>query len=435
MRTNASILAAAGIILLSACSGLSDMKQAPVSAESCNTIVFKSGDFIQSRSSSDPDEMKISDMNIFIFNRDGLLEQKIYLRASEFENTGKGPGHTVRLLKDCRYSIYACANTGFPLKCNNLQELLEYRFHLAYPDDYRQGMPMSGLKKDYTVKDDEDIYVPLKRNMSKVSLRIDRSRLDKDVEFNVRNVVVHGCPKSINMFGASRAESEDDVFITGFNKTENGVSPLNRNTQGQTSGEISLYMLENLQGKPLGETHGYEDKFFEPGDPMAKRCSYIELTADYISDDYYSIPGKGLVYRFYLGEGPSDFNVERNCHYHITVIPEGSGLTGSGWRVDKRGLEYKGETYMKISPGNYIQGKIGDRIHVRCEYKPSFAPFDIGIEELEYDKRRGIYDYSIDDDGKGVVLTLKGSGSGLLYMEAGEPVNDSAVIVVVVDQP
>lgn len=90
---------------------------------------------------------------------------------------------------------------------------------------------------------------------------------------------------------------------------------------------------------------------------------------------------------------------------------------------------------MKISPGNYIQGKIGDRIHVRCEYKPSFAPFDIGIEELEYDKRRGIYDYSIDDDGKGVILTLKGSGSGLLYMEAGEPVNDSAIIVVVVDLP
>ena len=88
---------------------------------------------------------------------------------------------------------------------------------------------------------------------------------------------------------------------------------------------------------------------------------------------------------------------------------------------------------MKIYPGNFIRGRIGDRIHVECEYFPPDAPFDIGFEELEYDKSRGIYDYVIDEDGKGVELTLTGNGSGMLYMEAGYPVNQSEMIVIVVD--
>ena len=90
---------------------------------------------------------------------------------------------------------------------------------------------------------------------------------------------------------------------------------------------------------------------------------------------------------------------------------------------------------MSVSPGNYIRGKIGDRIHIRCDIVPSHTPLDIGKEHLEYDRERGIYDYVIDDDGKGVELILKGSGSGLIYIEAGEPVNDAALIVVEVDLP
>lgn len=57
---------------------------------------------------------------------------------------------------------------------------------------------------------------------------------------------------------------------------------------------------------------------------------------------------------------------------------------------------------------------------------------DIGKDELEFDSNNGIYSYVLDEDGKGVVLKLKSKGSGLLYVEAGNPASDAAIIVIVV---
>ena len=41
-----------------------------------------------------------------------------------------------------------------------------------------------------------------------------------------------------------------------------------------------------------------------------------------------------------------------------------------------------------------------------------------------------IYDYEIDADGRGAVLSLKKNGSGLLFMEAGYPLNQSEMVVI-----
>ena len=54
---------------------------------------------------------------------------------------------------------------------------------------------------------------------------------------------------------------------------------------------------------------------------------------------------------------------------------------------------------------------------------------------MEDDRERGIYDYIIDEDGHGAILTLKGPGRGLIYMEAGHPVNDAALFIIEVNQP
>ena len=51
------------------------------------------------------------------------------------------------------------------------------------------------------------------------------------------------------------------------------------------------------------------------------------------------------------------------------------------------------------------------------------------------DKAEGIYDYEIDPDGHGAVLTLTGPGTGLIYMEAGDPVNEAALFVIEVNLP
>ena len=65
--------------------------------------------------------------------------------------------------------------------------------------------------------------------------------------------------------------------------------------------------------------------------------------------------------------------------------------------------------------------------------RPCRGQVDIGKEELEYDKSRGLYDYTMDRDGHGVTLHLKNKGSGIVYIEAGAPVSDAAMAVIVIN--
>ena len=127
--------------------------------------------------------------------------------------------------------------------------------------------------------------------------------------------------------------------------------------------------------------------------------------------------------------------MERNCHYHITVIPEDDGLSLDGWRVDKSGIHEKDSSvFFEMIPSGYMQGRVGEEVHVCCRFSPEDAEFNIGLEELEYDKDRGIYDYRIDEDGKGVSLRLKSPGMGIIYMSVGEPVNEAGLLVIEVNE-
>ncbi|MCD8313090.1 MAG: DUF4906 domain-containing protein [Bacteroidales bacterium] len=383
-----------------------------------------------------PDEELVSDINVFIFNGYGLLEEKLYISSSNLLHNSAGDCCCdVQLLSYSTYSVYVCANTGFKMSCGSLAELLAYRYYLAYPDDYRIGVPMSGKMENFTYKGESEMAVPLRRAMAKISLSIDRSALDSDVDFTVTSATIGNCPKSALMFADNVVSGTDDTYNVGYRVSDYGSDNLNRNVSGKVSGEVSLYMFENMQGSPLGEITDYVDKEFLENDPLRERCSYVELVASYYSSYYHSLPGEGLIYRFYLGESASDFNVERNCHYHVTLRPEGTGLNGRGWRVDKSALEYCGPTSITITPSTYIRGKIGDVVDVRAVLVPESAPLDVGLEELRFDHERGIYDYAVDPDGLGVTLTFTGSGMGMLYFEAGDPINNAELIVVVVDLP
>ena len=155
----------------------------------------------------------------------------------------------------------------------------------------------------------------------------------------MRSVQVGGCPNSAKLFGKSKAETVRDVFSSGFDKTWKQLDPLNADKSLGISGEVGVYMLENMQGDLLEGNTSQEDKVFPDGDLHAKVCSYLELKMEYYSPSKNTAAGKYLIYRFFLGEGPGNFDVVRNCHYHYTVKVSGDGLLGTGWRVDKSALE------------------------------------------------------------------------------------------------
>lgn len=406
------------------------------SGQQCNrsvkkiTLSLDAGRF--STRSIDPDEMRINDLNIFAFTGDSLLEKHDYIRLSSIGADSGFLGIEMDWIGGTECIIMVCANFGYKMTdISSMRELLEYRYHLAYPDEYSKGMPMSGSSGTVTIEEEgQEVEVKLNRLMAKICLRIDRSRLESGVKFNVRSVEVGGTAKSVSVFKPSKAGGISDIFQNGFFKGPEQADILNIGGANGISGELSLYVLENLNGDLLPGNQSEKDKMLNISDETSGRCSYVEIKAEYSSESWYSKAGEYLKYRFYLGDGPANFDVERNCRYDIVVCPEGNGLSEDSWRIDKSALARYGPATLTVVPGNFIQGYVGDDIRIRAEVTPSDARVEFCKEELEFDRERGIYDFTVDEDGKGVTLHLKKGGSGIVYIEAGMPTSASEAVVV-----
>ena len=365
----------------------------------------------------------------------GILEESRYLQRSGLQSDGNTIFCNIRCIRNTELQVFACANVGFRInEINDIDDLNKFRYYMSYPDEYSRGIPMSGSSGKVKVSNEKNsIVVKMERLMSRISVSVDRRALKKNVRFNVRSIRIGGCPKSANMFARSKAEGKGDIFGQGFMKRYAETDGLNIDETAGVSREVDVFMLENMQGNLLPSAKTEADKVLDLSDALSEVCSYIEMKIEYKSDSLYSRPEEYLTYRFYLGDSPSNFDVERNCHYHLTVKPIGAGVPESSWRVDKSGLAAYGTTSIKLHPGNYIEGKVGDKVHLWAETDPAGARLTFGKEELEYDKSRGLYDYTMDRDGHGVTLHLKNKGSGIVYIEAGAPVSDAAMAVIVIN--
>ena len=278
------------------------------------TINLSAGDVLTR--SSDPDETLITDYNIYIFNRMGFLEYKAYMPAREL--SGGSTTCTARLLTDAPYIVLAAANLDYELRFNTVEQALEYRYHMAYPDEFSQGMPMAAYMEAAVVGDDAILDVPLERVMSRVDLSVDRRALDEDVSIRITNVQMCNTASSVLLFGDSTVENWSQLFSEGYSKTGSQIYWLNHDTLEGKSGEVPFYLLENRSG---GITQ-----------------SYIEVKADYHSSTCHTKPGESLIFRFYLDQ---NHDARRNVLYKITLQPVGTGLECTDdWRLDKSALVY-----------------------------------------------------------------------------------------------
>lgn len=277
-----------------------------------------------STKSSNPNELLISDLNLFIFNEYGELVEKLFCNKKDFKINEDGNIYcTAKLFKEDSYSIYACANIGYSLNnINTEKQLCAFRYYMAYPDEYRFGIPMTSIKKNVIVGNKNEIELNMVRTMSKICLCIDRTDLDEEVRLKVKKVTIGACPNSAILFAKSRADSEREIFRKGFSKVGFEVDALNAGSNSGESGEIGLFMFENLQGNKKSQL-----------------CSFIEVHTEYSSKTKITEEGKNLIYRFYLGEKYNNYDVKRNSEYHFSLKLKGDGLTtNDNWKLDKKHL-------------------------------------------------------------------------------------------------
>lgn len=385
-------------------------------------LVMRADDIV--KSSYSPDEEKISDLNVFFFSadegtsREPCLEERLFLRSSKLSRTEEGCFFHMKLLSGKAYDIYAAANLGYAMDdVKTLKELKSYRYHLAFPDELRGGIPMSGFARRIIAEEDESgeavFRLTLRRLMAKVSLSVDRSQLGKGFEYNIKSVRICGSPRSVPLFGSGGASSRNDFLSSGYTRSGTDASVLNIINPDGRSGETSLYCLENVQ---------------DGSDTTL--CSYMEIEAEYKSDTLRSMNGGCLIYRFYLGSRREPYALRRNHEYRISVMPVGRGLSGDGWRVDTENLEPYSDVFYRFFPSNYIECRIGDTVHIWCEYSPPYARMEIDRSLLDQSVEDGIWTYEIDGDGHGVTFHMKKGGMGMAVFDVYEPVNDGTLFVI-----
>ena len=380
--------------------------------------------------SSLPDDRLVSDINLLIYNAEGLLEERRYLPSRQLQTADGAVAVKTTFLTGAAYDIFVAANIGYALPVLSREEVETYRYHLAYPDEYSRGIPMSARLDGFVSGGETEVRIPLVRTMARIDLVLDRTRLSSDVTFQVTSVVIGNGPSSVLLFGDSRAEGASQVFPGGFSLEGRQVQALNIDQSPGISGVVSLYLPENLQGdllSPDDET----GKFFSEG-PYGQVCSYMEIRGSYHSDTWHTRAGEPLIYRFYLGDGPGNFDVYRNTACQVTVHLEGTGLEEDGWRVDKTRLVP--ETRFDLHPAAYNECRSGDDFHLWCDVSPPDTYFEIEPVAWDDDDRvHDLYSFDIDPDGHGLTIHTHKGGSVMVYFKAGAPVNRDTLALVVID--
>ena len=419
----------AGTLLLSGLIGMIGCNSWNSQEERAGTVLLLNLESRATTRSALPDDRLISDLNVLIYNGEGLLEERRFLSARELSVEGNTVKYTTHLLTEVPYDIFAAANIGYALPALSREEIETYRFHMAYPDEYSRGIPMTGRLDGFVSHGEASAQLQLVRTMARIDLQLDRTKLDSDVTFQVTTVLVGNGASSVRLFGDSRAESATQVFASGFFLEGRQVQALNIDQIPGVSGTVSLYLLENLQGDLLQAADEREKTFTEG--PYAKVCSYIEIRGSYHSDSWHTHAGEPLVYRFYLGDSPGNFDVFRNTACKVTVHLEGTGLSEDSWRVDKSNLI--SETRFSLHPAAYNECQPGDDYHIWCDVFPTDTPFE--IEPVAWDDDDGVhnlYTFDIDPDGHGLTIHTWKGGSALVYFKAGEPVNRDTLALLVI---
>ena len=283
-------------------------------------IILRSPSAGTDTKSEDPSTDGITDANVFVFNREEELESSTYLSPGQFRYKDGEAALLIRTFRTYPLTIAVCANFGGRITgITTLDDLKNKKMYLAYPDEYRGGIPMSGLLENATPDTLGRLTVRLVRLMGRAGVRIDRSALDAGISVNASSLTAVNSPRSASAFSPSSILNIPEAFTTGFMKSGAGIMPLNTDERPGLSHEVWIYALENLHGDSPSVRSG---------------CTYLELKLDYFSSGKVSAPGKYLIFRRFIGNGEDNCDLRRGYSYHYVLKLSPDGLTAEGWEAD-----------------------------------------------------------------------------------------------------
>ncbi len=349
-------------------------------------------------------------------------EQDVLVDVKHYES--RFSSMSLNMRKDMRYTVYALANMGnmtsaFPAVKSGVDSI-EYVVP-SYKDVNVKGIPMCGIK-EFGI-DEKDTVVWVERLFAKVEVTILHSGLEDASEESPW--VANLCNKSLYVRQAnsrllpfaekgSRAESPADIMKLSDHHSDlndvysyDGRFEMSELCPGPgyfQDTTIVFYVPENVQGRLLPQNSDPFSKVHENlegvnGKSYGDICTYLEFNAFKADSQGYS---GSLMYKYYLGEdNTSDFSIERNCHYVMTLDFSEKGFFMDNWKitrgddwVDTRSLHFLADSYnvTSIRP-----------VDVMIHYHPHNA----GGNSMP-DPDKWTYSYDKEAAGKaGLILTFR----------------------------
>ncbi len=353
-------------------------------------------------------EFLMENVNLYVINELGDLVYYSYAtERSEIE---------ICVYENMKYSVYALVNANAPVYAKCYDEIKALRYGIA---DYsgmvseRGGVLMSGCVESVRLSDKQNITLDLKRCVAKVVLKCDYSMLNPDVEIAIDEVSLKNIPLSVMPFAESRIIDGADAVSSVL--VENP-------TVKELEQGILFYQYENIQGVLQEGNLEQKDKWWPEESEYSEICSYVELKGNYLSSQKRG----EIIYRFYLGKDMvSDYSVERNLQYAITLCFKGDGaIDENSWRVDNSEIVDL-VTSVEISPESHKFTEIGASLQLSATVQPLTAA-DKTLQWSSSDEKVA----TVDQSGK---VTAAGDGTCTITATSTDGTNISAECAITVD--
>lgn len=190
--------------------------------------------------------------------------------------------------------------------------------------------------------------------------------------------------------------------------------------------------IGNGKKSATGYSYGSASLYCYPNDSREESAGtpFTTLVIEGLLDgktQYYPI----RINRNGYGHSIGTEGIQRNARYVMNISITGPGVDDPDGVVPPKSTVTEGS--MTVYPANFITGRDGERIHVWVDVFPEETEVWIDEDDLDFDRERGIYDYEIDVDGKGVWLDLLKGGSGAFIINAGPPIDDGLLVIIVVN--
>ena len=358
----------------------------------------------------------IATLDIFVFNDDGVRRLDSYSRIDRPETpyitvTSSAGDKLVVVVANCGSKSFDASDFW------SYDSLEEVRWD--YADEDPQHPVMSG---ECQLCAGASVYTPVQLTPLMANVCLDFIKCDFAGRGYSSKTLSNACVYLTNISGSAEILRQD-----GFRPSQiENYGSLDRAFLSTMSHPEALYStVRPGQWSPI-------DLYCYPNDSsdgaLGSPRTRLVVQGDIDSQTYYypiDINQEGFGYT----SGPH--GVSRNIRYSYSLLITRKGSTDPDTPVGPEQVVEEG--WIKLYPGQFITGTDGEQIHIWCELYPEDTPLDICKDDLDYDVGRGIYTYEMDADGKGVVLTLVGNGTGMFTIDAGPPVNDGFLIVVVVN--